>query len=271
MTTVPANVNYPLPGDRTAVVPVWNRVGWGPIMMGVFSAIGVQLIFTMLGIAIGISSADASDAAARPGEAIAAVTLASGIWWLISGTLALFIGGMVFGRLSGLPRAVPLYLEGIVLWSVVALFGFFVVWSGAGMATHAATPIAALATRFVDPTDAARLADGALATDRGLFSPRGDDDGNVPTPAGAASPSGAPAETTRDGALGTEPARDPVEGARSSTSDPSEMTVAAADDASDAAQAASWWSVVGLLVGMAATVLGAAAGVTDMRIRHPNP
>lgn len=175
MTTYPTQ---PLPRDYGRSGDQWLRIGdrslWGPIMAGAICAIGLQFIFTVLGIALGASTGDA--VAGVDGSTVRTVSIAAGVWWLITGTLALAVGGFVYGRLSGLVHGAPLNLGAAATWGVVALFGFVVVWSGAGMLTQAASPIAAVSASSLDPyardngrtaspSDARQLTSDARATD----------------------------------------------------------------------------------------------------------
>lgn len=131
--------------------PVWRATPWGPIVVGVVSAIGAQFVFTVLGFAVGISAVDTAAAA----EAPASVGFAAGAWWFVTGLISLALGGMVLGRLWAWPVRLDLMLHAFALWSVVALFGFLVVWSGAGMATNAASPLAMVASRTQNLTPVA--------------------------------------------------------------------------------------------------------------------
>lgn len=145
--------------------------------MGAVTAIGIQAIFTVLGIAVGTSLIDAD--ASADGSTVRGVSIAAGVWWLVSGTVALMLGGLVVGRLSDLPRNVPLMLEAVAMWGLVAVFGFLVVWSGAGMLSQAASPIAAMSATTSErmgnwtsreqgtassPDSSVRLSDAAMAT-----------------------------------------------------------------------------------------------------------
>lgn len=144
MTTITGNTDtraYITPADERTSLGRY-RILWGPIMIGVVCAIGLQFIFTVLGIALGTSGADAMTTA--DGAPVRTISMAAGLWWLITGTLALAAGGFVFGTLAGLPRSLAFKFEAAALWGVVALFGFFVVWSGAGMMSQAASPFAAM-------------------------------------------------------------------------------------------------------------------------------
>lgn len=211
MTTIPAGT--PLPASQDRAVLGWGRISWGPIMMGAVTAIGLQFIFTVLGIAIGATAGDAGSGVDR--SAIRAVSVAAGLWWLITGAVALMAGGFVCGRLSGLARALPLKLEAVAMWAVVALFGFLVVWSGAGMLAQTASPLGSISTT---PMSGSQWGRGDGTSERGS---------NAPVMAGT-----------------------------------DETSIARAEEARRATRTASWWSVIGLLVGVGAAIGGASAGAS---------
>jgi hypothetical protein len=231
MTSIPTGI--PAAGAYTTrehrAPTLWGRISWGPIMMGAVCAIGLQFIFTVLGIALGTSAGEVT-AGADEGSA-RTVGVVAGLWWLITGTVALAVGGYVFGRLSGLPRSMPLKLEAATMWGVVAVFGFVVVWSGAGMLSDAVSPIAAMSASSVDRSTP-RASEGATFRDSG----------------GMSQISTATDTTTRAEAA------------------------AMADEARQATRTASWWAVIGLVLGLAATVGAAAAAVPAGGVReteHP--
>ena len=65
MTTVPVGAGRSVTTDRfdrVDVVSTRMAAPWGAIMMGAVTAIGLQFIFTALGIALGVTLTDAADA-----------------------------------------------------------------------------------------------------------------------------------------------------------------------------------------------------------------
>lgn len=171
---------------------------WAPVFAGVVTAIGVQFVLTVLGLAIGVSASDAADLS-NTSDAAPSIGVVAGAWWLISGAVSLAIGGMVLGRLLSWGSRMELRIHAVALWAVVAIFGFMVIWSGAGIASNVASPFAGVSARdSTSPSERDRLA---------LQSPL-------------------------------------------------ERSVRA-EDARRAAQAAAWWSVIGLLLGVTATIAGA--------------
>ena len=69
-----------------------DRVRWGPIVAGVFTALTTLLVMTILGLAIGLTAFEPDDTGART------VSTAAAIWGIITAVLAFFLGGWVAGR-----------------------------------------------------------------------------------------------------------------------------------------------------------------------------
>lgn len=94
-----------------------SLVGWGAIIAGLFFVITSSWLLFLLGSAIGISIADASDMEAiGKGFGISAV-----VWIVVSGIVAYFLGSMVASRLSGRADDAEGALHGLILWSVATV------------------------------------------------------------------------------------------------------------------------------------------------------
>jgi hypothetical protein len=91
-----------------------RRASWGAIFAGMFVTIVLQVMFTMLGAAIGGAIIDPMHQQ-NPTQGIA---IGSGIWLLVTGLISIWIGSCIAGRLSGGPRRADGLLHGIVTWSV---------------------------------------------------------------------------------------------------------------------------------------------------------
>lgn len=105
-----------------------RRTSWGAILIGAVSAIGLQALFTVLGTAIGVSSYGGQGGNAE------GISTFAGLWWVISGTVSLLVGGMMAGRMITIPRNAELVVHGFTMWAVTAIFGVLFLWSSAGMA-----------------------------------------------------------------------------------------------------------------------------------------
>jgi hypothetical protein len=118
--------------DTTYVSAMLKRTNWGAVIAGAVTAISLQLLFSVLGIALGTTTGDVTNAG--DGTAHEGISVMAGLWWFITGTISLYIGGCVVGRFSGMVRSPDVLLHAFVMWAVTAIFGFAVVSSGAGMA-----------------------------------------------------------------------------------------------------------------------------------------
>lgn len=127
-----ARIGYESSDVRTGanMMPVRNRVQWGPILAGILTALATLLLLAILGLAIGSS-------AYEPGTDASDWGTGAGIWGGISLIIALFLGGWVAaktaavdgqfaGLMNGLMAGIGALL--LLLWltttGVTNLFGF---------------------------------------------------------------------------------------------------------------------------------------------------
>jgi hypothetical protein len=96
------------------------RMSWGAIFGGTVAALGVWLLLSTLGLALGLSSVDPY----TPGSARGA-GLFTGIWSLVTPLIALFVGGMVAARGSGAIGRGEGVLHGLVMWGLTAIAGAY--------------------------------------------------------------------------------------------------------------------------------------------------
>lgn len=220
--------------NNESVRLVWSKVSWAPVFAAAVAAISIQLLFTVLGMAVGISAAGADVADRADGETISTV---AGAWWLISGTVALLIGGAVYGRLASLPRSNELLFHAFIMWGLTAIFGFAVLWSAGTLGSIS----------------------GSVAANRTGMSAAGmGNAGNMmggpgAVPGAAQSAQGQADQADRGDLTGlNEDGRSPV-----------------AEQARKVARNAAWWSVIGLCLGIVASLAGAWWAATDVIIKKP--
>jgi hypothetical protein len=91
-----------------------RRVSWGAIFAGFFVTLVIQIMLTLLGTAIGLTSIDPLRES-QPGQGLA---IGAGIWLLASGLVSIWIGACVAGRLAGGPLRSDGLVHGIVTWSL---------------------------------------------------------------------------------------------------------------------------------------------------------
>ena len=73
-----------------------DRVRWGPIWAGLFTALTTMIILSLLGVAIGLTAVDARQAAAQGGPP-PGVGIGAAIWGALSAIVAFLLGGWVAG------------------------------------------------------------------------------------------------------------------------------------------------------------------------------
>jgi hypothetical protein len=103
--------------EPRAAPSLMRRVSWGAIFAGLMTTIVLQLMLTLLGVAIGASTIDPLKEQ-NPAEGLG---IGSAIWLVLSGAISLFAGAWVAGRLSGGPRYVDGMLHGLVTWSAATV------------------------------------------------------------------------------------------------------------------------------------------------------
>jgi hypothetical protein len=63
---------------------------------------------------------------------MAAFSISAGVWGIITGLIALFIGGWAAGRLAGMPQRTDGILHGLLTWSVAILISVYLLTSAVG-------------------------------------------------------------------------------------------------------------------------------------------
>ena len=116
---------------------------WGSIFAGSVSTFVAQICFGILGIAIGASTIDPlKEANPTNGLGMGGV-----VWWLITGTISLYLGGWIAGKVSG-PDSSTSHkgfcrgsIHGFVTWGLVTLLTFYFITSTLGSAIGGATSV----------------------------------------------------------------------------------------------------------------------------------
>lgn len=90
-----------------------RRASWGAIFSGAFVTFVLQLMFTLLGLGVGIATLRSEEVNSGQG-----FLTGSWIWLLVTGLVSLWLGAWVAGRLCGGPRRADGLVHGIVTWSV---------------------------------------------------------------------------------------------------------------------------------------------------------
>ena len=105
--------------------------------------------FDMLGVGIGLTSIDPDDAGTLRGAGVG-----TGVWSLIAPVVALFVGGLVTGRVAGVFDRPLSAIHGAVVWALTTVVGVTLLVMGLAAAVGAS----------------ARLAGGAIEGSAGIAS-----------------------------------------------------------------------------------------------------
>jgi hypothetical protein len=122
-----APTSYADPGAMVPTVEYHDRVRWGPILAGLFTAIASQLVLSALGAAVGLTSIANSGA---PRSDAGDVGSAVGIWSIVSLLISLFIGGWITTRTAGPMNKSSALLNGAILWATTLAISGWLLTSG---------------------------------------------------------------------------------------------------------------------------------------------
>jgi hypothetical protein len=107
-----------------------DRVRWGPIIAGLFTALSVLALLGTLGLAVGFSSYDANDRLRNFG-------IGAGIWGAVSALAAFFVGGLIAARTAAVAGRNNGALQGAMVWVVAIPLLIYAVSSLVGSAARA--------------------------------------------------------------------------------------------------------------------------------------
>ena len=159
-----------------------GRLSWGAILAGAVLALVLQLLLSMLGAGIGLSTIDPLRNGDTPSAA--ALGAGAGLWWVISGLVAAGIGGWLAGKLSDSSYDGDRAWHGLLAWAVSTLVTMYLLTSAAsslvsgavstagGVASTATTAATTAASNSSNVANqAAQAVQGAVQTAREQVSP----------------------------------------------------------------------------------------------------
>lgn len=128
-STVATGYGQPIVADDGRTM-LRNHVSWGAILVGVAVALVTQLLLNILGVGIGLSALDATNAGNNPDASNAGMS--AGIWYVVSGILASFFGGAAAGRLCGTSQTNTARWHGFAAWATTTLMIVVLLTSAVG-------------------------------------------------------------------------------------------------------------------------------------------
>lgn len=123
------------------------HISWGALFAGAAAALGMWVLLYALGLALGLSTVDPKDT-----DTLRATGVFTGIWGLATPLVALFIGGLVAGRSAGPLSRGGGAIHGLVVWSLTALAGLYLIVNLFGNALGSAVAVGQnVAVRAIQP------------------------------------------------------------------------------------------------------------------------
>ncbi|ASY60488.1 MULTISPECIES: hypothetical protein [Sinorhizobium] len=110
-----------------AIAP--SKLDWAAIFAGVALALAVQLLLNLLGVGLGAAAFDPGSGD-NPGPGT--FSIASGIWFALSGIISAFAGGYLASRLSGRSGTTTGAYHGLTTWAVTTLIVVYLLTTSVG-------------------------------------------------------------------------------------------------------------------------------------------
>lgn len=116
---------------------VFDRVSWGAIIAGTVTALVIIVLLNLLGTAIGLATIEPTEEK----NPLAGLGTGAAIWWVISNLIALFAGGWVAGRLSGVSDRSEGLIHGFLTWALYTVVSIVLISSAVGSVINSAGSI----------------------------------------------------------------------------------------------------------------------------------
>jgi ABC-type transport system involved in multi-copper enzyme maturation permease subunit len=108
------------------------KISWGGVFGGVLAGVGVLMLLSSLGLAIGVSAVDPRN---PNGDAIGT---GAAIWTALTLLISLFVGGWASTRLSLLWERTTAMFEGVLVWVLSLIIVLYLAASGVGLVASGA-------------------------------------------------------------------------------------------------------------------------------------
>ncbi|HEV7229692.1 MAG TPA: hypothetical protein VGO45_00105 [Bacteroidia bacterium] len=114
--------------EKRMTIP-FGKISWAAIFSGVLVTTISQMLFSLLGMGIGMGAIDPLQAQ-DPMRGLATGTI---IWWSVTMLISLFLGGLTTGQMYQTNSRTYLTWHGLLTWCTFALFSFFMLTTSVGM------------------------------------------------------------------------------------------------------------------------------------------
>lgn len=116
--------------DQGKVVPsIVRRMSWGAVLAGVVVALATMAVFGALGMAVGLAAVSPNQSI----DTLEGITVAAGVYGLISVFVAFMLGGWVSSRLSVSTYRDERWMHGFATWAVSTVALVWLVGTAGGV------------------------------------------------------------------------------------------------------------------------------------------
>jgi hypothetical protein len=246
----------------TDLLSVRSRVSWASIAAGAMVALAVYFLFTLLGIAIGLEVAIRSDVQIGAGAAIYSIATL---------LLSMFLGGWATSRLAVGESKLEAVLYGVILWGVLFVGMFWLVGVGVRVGFGAMMGLASGAVVVADENPSAAASTGAMNRLVQRYSSEfgGDKFVSDLTKIGVEQDRARQIQTLMKDRLDTlrnDPAALGAQVQKDLDNPEARQTAA---QVVEGTRRASWYTLAGVVISMAAVILGSLIGSGDLPVPVP--
>jgi len=106
-----------------------NTVSWGAIFAGIVVALVTQILLNLLGVGVGAATLDP---AGGDNPEASTFSIVAGVWYVVSGIIASYLGGYVAARLSGKTSSSTGGWHGLTAWAATTLIVLYLLTTSIG-------------------------------------------------------------------------------------------------------------------------------------------
>lgn len=155
---------------RALQPPIGLRVRWGGVMSGFVMALGILLILTALGLAIGITAM--GDPRTADSQTASGLGIGASVWGAITLLIAYFFGGMVSTRVTDRPDRGGAFLHGSLVWTLTSVLLIWLLSQGISLGLSGLFgALSGLTRTATSAVTATATQGGDLARNLGLTDP----------------------------------------------------------------------------------------------------
>jgi hypothetical protein len=249
--------------ERTARPLDGMKISWGGVFGGVLAGIGVLMLLSSLGLAIGIT---ATDPRSPDGEALGT---GAAIWTGVTLLISLFIAGWASTRLSMLWERTTAMFEGVLVWVLSLILILYMTASGIGLVASGAFGLVGKTAQAVGSSVSSMNVDALASGDVDAILQRLRDPQTATLVASATGTSREQAASTlqdmsqRVEAARNDPARATAEarqGLQTLAAQAKQNLANTAEEVKPEATTTAWLTFAALVLSLLAAIVGAAVG-----------